>query len=202
MDRHYAAITIQTKYRQFQDYLSYQLLLMETIPAVTLIQRHWRGYICRRAYVGAIDAVIVLQSFTRGAVLVRKSLLGSMNDAATCIQKVWRGFWVQLHYQLDLLDIVAVQCWARRKQALRLATLKSNSVAMLQRAARRHLARLAILKQKRELRAAILIEVSLFCHFSKTFSSIAFSCSLANVLKCSRWLADTLQPKKLAGDEG
>jgi len=160
LGRRDAAITIQSKFRQFQDYLSYQLLLLEVIPALTTIQRHWRGYAQRQGYAALIEAVIRMQSFTRGAVLVRKTLMRSWYNAATCMQKLWRGFWVQMHYQLDLLDIVTVQCLVRKQQSKQGAKLRTASVAVLQRTGRIFLARLVLLRLKLEKQATTRIQVS------------------------------------------
>ena len=159
LERHYAAIIIQSQYRQFRDYHSYQELLSEVIPTITVIQRHWRGFVQRRAYTSVIDATIQVQAFVRGAVLVRKSLLGSWCDASTCIQRIWRGFWTQLHYQMDLMDIVAVQCLVRKQQAIHFAGRKATAAQVLQCFARGHLARMLRAQLRQERNAAILIQV-------------------------------------------
>lgn len=159
LDRHYAAIMVQSQYRRFHCYMVYQGMLSEAIPAICTIQRHWRGYSQRRSYTLVVDAIIRIQAFARGAVLVRMSLLGSWRDGSTCIQRIWRGFWVQLHYQMDLLDIVAVQCLVRKQQAIHLANRKSRAVQVVQHNTREYLAkrRLARLRQKKY--ASIFIQV-------------------------------------------
>ena len=160
LDQHYAAIMVQSQYRQFHCYILYQGMLSETVPAICTIQRHWRGYDQRRSYTAVVDAIIRIQAFARGAVLVRKSLLGSWRDSSTCIQRIWRGFWVQLHYQMDLLDIVAVQCLVRKQQAINFANRKSRAVEILQYNVRGHLAKRCLARLRQERYATIIIQVS------------------------------------------
>jgi myosin heavy subunit len=153
---HAAAVIIQSRYRQFHDCLSYQLMLLESIPAATTIQRHRRGFVHRRRYAEVIDSVIVLQSFTRGAVIVREVRMRSWREGAICIQRIWRGFQVQCKYQMYLLDIILVQCTVRRNQAAKLTKMRISAVSVVQRMSRGWMARILL----GMLRAAVIIQVS------------------------------------------
>jgi myosin heavy subunit len=161
---HAAAVIIQSRYRQFQSYSSYQLMLLERVPAATTIQRHRRGFVQRQRYAVVIDAVIVLQSFTRGAVLVRNGWIRPWREGAICIQRIWRGFQVQLQYQMYLLDVILVQCTVRRNQGAKLAKRRFSAVSVVQRMSRGWVARMLLGKLRVETGAAIMIQVR-FCIF-------------------------------------
>ena len=165
-EQYFAAVVIQSRCRRFRAYASYQLILCESVTATTNIQRHWRGYVQRRRYGEIIDAVINLQSFTRGAVLVRKRCMQRWRNGATHIQRIWRGFRAQLQYQLDLLDIILVQSTIRKHQAEKLANIRSASVLVVQRMSRGWLARILFAKLCRETAAAVAIQVRLGYSFS------------------------------------
>lgn len=157
LERQASAIKIQAQFRQFREYHIYQLLLLEVVPAASVAQRHWRGFVQRRAYASIIDCTIILQALWRGALEVRRDR--ARRAGATCIQRIWRGFWTQLHYQMDMLDIVAVQCLVRKQQANQLARRRTHAVATLQSAARLFVAKLVLERKRRERNAAITIQV-------------------------------------------
>ena len=154
---------LQSTYRQFHDYILYQEILSVSIPAVRVVQRHWRGFAQRRLFASVVHATIQIQAFARGAILVRRALLGSWRDSSTCIQRIWRGFWVQMHYQMDLLDIVAVQSVVRRRQAINLALRKEKAVQVIQYNTRGYLAKRLLALLRLERSAAILVQVRNHC---------------------------------------
>jgi len=161
LKRHYAAITMQSQYRQYRDCMLYLDLRSKLLPAIIAIQRHWRGFQERCIYGRSIEAIIQIQAFIRGAALVRSCLLGSWGISSTCIQRIWRGFWAQSNYQLDLLDIVAVQCLVRKQQALQLARRKAASLHTIQRSTRVFVAKLYLLKLRQQRDACTMIQSSI-----------------------------------------
>lgn len=92
---------------------------------------------------------------------MRTCLLQSWLSASTTIQRIWRGFWVQLHYQMDLLDVVAFQCFVRKQQAIKVSRQRKKCVGVLQRAGRCFLARKALAWRRRQRGASILIQKTL-----------------------------------------
>lgn len=160
-ERYYSALLFQSIYRRHQAKLFYKNLRRRLLPPIIVIQRHWRGYTARSAYITTIDSVIRVQSFARGPVLVKAVLLPSWHHSATAMQSIWRGFWVQLHYQIQLLDIIATQCLSRRWAAIRLAETRRTAWRKLQYAGRRFLAVRALYHKRRQKAAAIVIQVRL-----------------------------------------
>ncbi|CAB9519612.1 Abnormal spindle-like microcephaly-associated protein homolog [Seminavis robusta] len=190
LEQHVAAIIIQAKYRQFQDYMSYQLMLLENIPAVTTIQRHWRGVVQRRRYADVIDAIILIQSVVRGAVLVRRVRMGPWRDSAICIQRIWRGFCQQLKYQMEMLDIISVQCTVRKHLAITQAKKSYHALSVVQRISRGFLARLDCEGLRQALGAAVIIQKMCRQFLAKLEFERLVRCRVALVLQRSwrRWI--------------
>jgi hypothetical protein len=60
-------------------------------------------------------------------------------SAAVKIQALWRGFFVQLQYQIDLMDIITIQCCARMVLAKKERVRRFNAVQVLRRSARMYI---------------------------------------------------------------
>jgi hypothetical protein len=56
--------------------------------------------------------------------------------AAVKIQALWRGFFFDSYYQIDLMDIITIQCYARMVLAKKECVSRYNAVQVLRRSAR------------------------------------------------------------------
>jgi hypothetical protein len=138
------------------------------------LQKHGRGYIAKLRFLSLLrlkHAARTLQSRWRSKTALRlvraKALL---QESATTIQRVWRGvqlrcslacaaavkiqalwrgFFVQLQYQIDLMDIITIQCCARMVLAKKERVNRYNAVQVLRRSARKHLCQ----KQEEQLQS-------------------------------------------------
>jgi hypothetical protein len=109
--QHCSAMEIQRIVRGFLGTLS----VYESIYQITVVQSVVRR---RQAVIRATDRmvfVIQLQSIVRR--FLRQKQLDKINEAALVVQKTWRAFSCRFSYQLELLDIIQVQSFWRRRQA-------------------------------------------------------------------------------------
>ena len=89
------------------------------------------------------SAVIRLQSLARMSLAVRRfqSMSELMHSAATTIQASWRCYQAELRYMDTLMDIIFIQCFARRFLARVEASQKRSSVLQMQQTVRMWLSR-------------------------------------------------------------
>lgn len=111
------------------------LSLLRLRRAVRTLQYRWRlknalRLIRTKAWLR--ESATTIQRVWRGFQL-RSSLAGA---AAIKIQALWRGFFVQLQYQIDLLDIITIQSHARMLLAKKERAGRYNAVQVLRRAAK------------------------------------------------------------------
>ena len=143
-----AAVVIQRTWRYTQ------ALAVKKHEAAILLQRSLRMVQAQRflmwARVCRAAAVVIQRNWrlTHGRLMARHS-------AAVQIQRLWRAFWAQLSFQIDLLDIVTVQCCARRLLASLKARKRASAIRVLQCVARVMLRR-SRLNEKQKLRTAQL----------------------------------------------
>ncbi len=185
--QHFAAMTIQQAWWSWVDYADSQVAaiqiqrrirgilarrycqkIISLFEAVTKIQKIWRGYCQSIVFEITREFAISIQKLVRGF-LVRKSFsMEKMSAAAVVVQKTWRCFFAQLQYNLDVLDVVCIQCLVRTKAARKVASRRFIAIACLQRAVRCALARRKLQKvqlqreyQLKQNNATIVCQVSL-----------------------------------------
>lgn len=138
------------------------------------LQKHVRGYIVKLRFLSLVraqHAARTLQCRWRlktALRLVRAKAL--LQESATTIQRVWRGFqlrchlasaaavkiqalfrgfFVQLQYQIDMMDIITIQCCARMILAKKECVSRYNAVQIIRRSARIYLCQ----KQEEQLQS-------------------------------------------------
>jgi hypothetical protein len=129
--QHICAIEIQ---RFMRGYLA-TMQVYEDIYKVTMVQSYVRMRIARNEATYRMALVIQAQAAARGFLVRRR--LAYQNACATAIQANWRCFYSRLTYQFDLLDIVIVQSfWRKRAAAREVARLRhahhERSATMIQ----------------------------------------------------------------------
>ena len=156
-----SATTIQRVWRSFSIQLQYQIVLMDIIS----VQCIARGRTARCHYNTAKTKAIQIQSCSCGYLVRRQR--NDLRINATAIQRVWRSFSAQLRYQMVLMDIILVQCVARRRAAHKELLQRRGSALKMQQAARRWLA-LRQPESLREERDATnrLVEATVACQVS------------------------------------
>ena len=87
--------------------------------AAICIQRYYRGYRCRFAFVYVREAVITIQSFARGMFArdLKRKLLYQAKTVV--IQRWWRGYLGRKKYRNYMKKVVYLQCCVRRMLARR-----------------------------------------------------------------------------------
>jgi hypothetical protein len=186
-------------------------------PFFFIPQKHVRGYIAKLTFTSLLHlrrAVVVLQCRWRLKAAVRLSQIeASQYKSATMIQKLWRdfqqrsylaqvaatkiqalwrSFWTQLQYQIDLMDIITVQCrtrtWIAKQELLR----RSNAIKVIQLAASKYAARKesARLKVQSTLDiAAVNCQVRLInchCHHCQSRACLSLCAHLLRLIaQCS-----------------
>jgi hypothetical protein len=91
----------------------------------------------------------MIQAAARGWQVRRR--LNYRYRAASKIQCLWRSFSAQVQFQLDLLDIVAVQSVARRKLAIIMLKRAHAFAVVIQKAARRRFAFVCVVRRRKHL---------------------------------------------------
>eukprot|EP01025_Chloroclados_australasicus_P055566 TRINITY_DN6759_c0_g1_i2.p1 TRINITY_DN6759_c0_g1~~TRINITY_DN6759_c0_g1_i2.p1 ORF type:complete len:1608 (-),score=236.01 TRINITY_DN6759_c0_g1_i2:671-5494(-) len=100
--------------------------------AATNIQRHVKGYIKRRAYRIARDAVITIQKTSRGMLARKEARKLRENRAATIVQSRWRRYVARQQYLKTKSAVVKLQACYRGYRARQVARdLKSNKAAVV-----------------------------------------------------------------------
>ena len=132
-------IRIQSLWRGFVTALQYQSSVLNIIIVQKCARR--RAAMCEAKQ--RRSAVIRLQSLARMSLAVRRfqSMSELMHSAATTIQASWRCYQAELRYMDTLMDIIFIQCFARRFLARVEASQKRSSVLQIQQAVRMWLSR-------------------------------------------------------------
>jgi len=144
------------------------------------LQRWWRA----TAFLLKFNAALTVQRIWRGF----WSRSRVVYAAAMTIQRIWRGFWAQLQYQIDLMDIITVQCLVRKLLAAKEYRRRSAAVDAIQKAA----SRMRLVQEKNRhsrIVAAIKIEVSpetLVASFTQVSFMLMISW-LSRVLPVDTW---------------
>ena len=90
--------------------------------AATRLQSLWRRHVKRNEFILVVRSIKYLQVLLRNKLAKKK--IRSERAAAVVIQKTWRSFWAQMHVQLTLMDITAIQRFIRGK----LANIRKDSI--------------------------------------------------------------------------
>jgi hypothetical protein len=141
-----------------------QASLTFILCSLLTLQKHVRGYIVKLRFLTLLreqNAARTLQCrwrLTTALRLVRAKAL--LQESATTIQRVWRGFqlrcrlacaaavkiqalwrgfFVQLQYQIDLMDIITIQSRARMVLAKKERVARYNAVQVIRRSVRMYL---------------------------------------------------------------
>jgi hypothetical protein len=107
------------------------LSLLRVHHAARTLQYRWRSKTARRlvrAKASLQVSVTTMQRVWRGFQMRCRLACA----AAVKIQAIWRGFFVQLQYQIDLMDIITIQCRARMVLAKKERVGRYNAVQVLQ----------------------------------------------------------------------
>jgi myosin heavy subunit len=99
-----------------------------------IIQRTWRGGICRRDFVQKVASITTIQSFFRSTKALDE--YRRTRSAAVSVQACWRRYYAMLNYELDVLEIVIAQSLIRRRLSRIEAQRRRQSVQLLQNLAR------------------------------------------------------------------
>ena len=101
--------------------------IRENKAAVT-IQRYYRGYLCRSAYLYVYDSIVLIQSFARGmfARKLKRDLL--YRKKTVMIQRWFRRWLARKRYRKYRKSVVLIQCCVRRMIAKR--ALKKLKVSL------------------------------------------------------------------------
>ncbi|XP_041356072.1 unconventional myosin-Vb-like [Gigantopelta aegis] len=122
-----------------------------------MIQKHIRGWLCRRKYRKIRTSVLLVQRFGRGLLARRQALFLRQSKAATRIQSQWRGYkerqsYRKLRFSITLLQAHIRGMFARSKYV---GLMRQRSAVMIQKQVRAYLARKTF---KRVLRGIILLQ--------------------------------------------
>lgn len=129
LKRDASARIIQKNWYVFQLRRKRDILRERQISAV-VIQTAWRGFFAFNSFSTVLWLATRLQALARGAAL--RKIQMKMSLAATDIQRVWRGFMCQVSLQVDMLDILTVQCVARRYLARKRRIQKMREIIKIQ----------------------------------------------------------------------
>lgn len=112
-------------------------LAAKGLAAVT-IQSKWRYYRASSSYLKMVNLAIAIQSLRRG-LQVRRELQFLIACAST-IQATWRRYSAEVHYQVNLIDIILVQSVCRRRMAVMEYKKQTAALLVIQSLARMCLA--------------------------------------------------------------
>lgn len=109
------------------------------LQAAVSIQSAARCYTARRSLARRREGVVLIQRLYRGYLLRRE--LSFLDDCAAKIQATFRGFRSWLSYEIDRANIEVAQSVARMWLAKREAVVRRKAAVLVQKEARRFLAR-------------------------------------------------------------
>ncbi|KAG7355751.1 IQ calmodulin-binding motif-containing protein [Nitzschia inconspicua] len=103
----FAVTTIQRRWKM-------RMELLRCNEATTVVQKAWRAHITREIFMRLRNSAVAIQSWFRVIEAKKKAESNRRNKAAISLQRIWRGFLQQVHFQLEILDIICIQSCARR----------------------------------------------------------------------------------------
>ncbi|EJW74360.1 hypothetical protein WUBG_14734, partial [Wuchereria bancrofti] len=74
-----------------------------------MIQKIWKGYICRKKYQNIKESLLKIQLYSRAFLMYRRMKYLQMYRAAICIQTAFRRHTAQRHYTLLKAVIIMIQ---------------------------------------------------------------------------------------------
>ncbi|XP_043980326.1 unconventional myosin-Vc isoform X2 [Gambusia affinis] len=114
--------------------------------ACVTIQKHVRGWSCRRKYLRIREAAIILQQYIRGKRTIRKTVTAEtlkQGWAAVVIQRHWRGYCMRQIYHVVQMASITIQAftrgWMARKRYKKM--MEEQKALILQKYAKAWLAR-------------------------------------------------------------